>query len=289
MARPSRDNTPTYRAPPSRAAPSPSAWTARWWAPPRRTRAATGASRPSRAWRNGSYTVNAMATDAAGNTSPVSNINTFTVDATIPAAPVITGALRRPVTSDSTPTALRHRRGRTARSPCSSMASPWAPPPRTRRATGASRPPPRWPTARMTSPPSPRTPRATPARRQHGPHHHRHGRAGHQHRLGPLGRHRPAPAPRSTSTPTSRGVLRVQARQRRGLHRRARIPSPSRTWRPASTPSRCAHGLGGQRGPDSGHRHLDGRDADPTGRRSRLPRRRHWLRGPGARSARRWR
>jgi len=53
---------------------------------------------------NGSHSVNATATDAAGNLSPVSNTNTFTVDATIPVAPVVTGPPNGTVTSDSTPT-----------------------------------------------------------------------------------------------------------------------------------------------------------------------------------------
>ena len=38
---------------------------------------------------DGPHTVNATQTDASGNTSPVSNTNTFTVDTTAPAAPVI--------------------------------------------------------------------------------------------------------------------------------------------------------------------------------------------------------
>jgi MYXO-CTERM domain-containing protein len=52
---------------------------------------------------NGQHTVTATATDAAGNTSPQSNTNTFTVDATIPAAPVITGPANNTVTTDNTP------------------------------------------------------------------------------------------------------------------------------------------------------------------------------------------
>ncbi|KFE68632.1 adventurous gliding motility protein AgmC [Hyalangium minutum] len=52
---------------------------------------------------NGSHTVNATASDAAGNVSPVSNTNTFTVDASIPAAPVITGPANNTVTDDNTP------------------------------------------------------------------------------------------------------------------------------------------------------------------------------------------
>jgi MYXO-CTERM domain-containing protein len=53
---------------------------------------------------NGEHTVAATATDAAGNVSPQSNTNTFTVDATIPAAPVITGPPNNTVTNDTTPT-----------------------------------------------------------------------------------------------------------------------------------------------------------------------------------------
>ncbi|HYH96163.1 Ig-like domain-containing protein, partial [Hyalangium sp.] len=52
---------------------------------------------------NGSHTVSATATDAAGNLSPESNTNTFTVDATIPAAPVVTGPPNNTVTNDTTP------------------------------------------------------------------------------------------------------------------------------------------------------------------------------------------
>ncbi|MFL5347471.1 MAG: adventurous gliding motility protein AgmC [Hyalangium sp.] len=53
---------------------------------------------------NGSHTVKATATDVAGNTSPESNTNTFTVDATVPTTPVITGPADNTVTSDNTPT-----------------------------------------------------------------------------------------------------------------------------------------------------------------------------------------
>jgi MYXO-CTERM domain-containing protein len=52
---------------------------------------------------NGQHTVTAEAMDAAGNISPRSNTNTFTVDATIPVAPVITGPANNTVTNDNTP------------------------------------------------------------------------------------------------------------------------------------------------------------------------------------------
>ncbi|HLL00560.1 MAG TPA: Ig-like domain-containing protein, partial [Myxococcaceae bacterium] len=52
---------------------------------------------------DGQHTVRATATDAAGNTSPVSNTNTFTVDATAPAAPVVQTPANNSTTSDNTP------------------------------------------------------------------------------------------------------------------------------------------------------------------------------------------
>jgi uncharacterized repeat protein (TIGR01451 family) len=45
---------------------------------------------PATALAEGAHTVNATATDGAGTVSPTSNTNTFTVDTTAPAAPVIT-------------------------------------------------------------------------------------------------------------------------------------------------------------------------------------------------------
>ncbi|HYH96592.1 adventurous gliding motility protein AgmC, partial [Hyalangium sp.] len=53
---------------------------------------------------DGSHTVSATATDAAGNTSPSSNTNTFIVDTLAPAAPVVTAPADGTVTSDNTPT-----------------------------------------------------------------------------------------------------------------------------------------------------------------------------------------
>jgi MYXO-CTERM domain-containing protein len=58
---------------------------------------------PTTGLSNGPHTVTATATDVAGNTGPQANTNTFTVDATIPAAPVITGPLDNTVTNDNTP------------------------------------------------------------------------------------------------------------------------------------------------------------------------------------------
>jgi MYXO-CTERM domain-containing protein len=51
----------------------------------------------------GQHTVKATATDAAGNTSPDSNTNTFTVASIAPQAPVITGPENNTVTDDNTP------------------------------------------------------------------------------------------------------------------------------------------------------------------------------------------
>ncbi|WP_400193054.1 Ig-like domain-containing protein [Hymenobacter sp. B81] len=53
---------------------------------------------------DGSHTVRATATDAAGNTSPSSNTNTFMVDATAPAAPVVSSPANGLQTADNTPT-----------------------------------------------------------------------------------------------------------------------------------------------------------------------------------------
>ncbi|MDG0792139.1 Ig-like domain-containing protein [Cohnella ginsengisoli] len=51
----------------------------------------------------GSHTVKAIASDGVGNTSPDSNTNTFTVDTTAPAAPVVTNPTNGSTTNDSTP------------------------------------------------------------------------------------------------------------------------------------------------------------------------------------------
>ncbi len=53
---------------------------------------------------DGDHMVSATATDAAGNTSPSSNTNTFTVDTTPPGAPVVTTPADGSVTNDPTPT-----------------------------------------------------------------------------------------------------------------------------------------------------------------------------------------
>ncbi|MDL9979421.1 Ig-like domain-containing protein [Microbacterium sp. ASV49] len=58
---------------------------------------------PTTALTDASHTVNATAKDAAGNISPVSNTNTFTVDTTPPAAPVITAPVNGSSTADTTP------------------------------------------------------------------------------------------------------------------------------------------------------------------------------------------
>jgi uncharacterized protein (TIGR03382 family) len=52
---------------------------------------------------NGPHTVKARAEDAAGNISPESNTNAFTVDATIPAAPLVITPAHNSVTNDTTP------------------------------------------------------------------------------------------------------------------------------------------------------------------------------------------
>jgi M6 family metalloprotease-like protein len=59
---------------------------------------------PASALSDGIHNVKATATDSAGNTSVDSNTNTFTVDATPPAAPVVTAPPDASTTSDSTPT-----------------------------------------------------------------------------------------------------------------------------------------------------------------------------------------
>ncbi|ADO68124.1 adventurous gliding motility protein AgmC [Stigmatella aurantiaca] len=58
---------------------------------------------PGAGLSSGPHTVNATATDAAGNTSPVSNTNTFTVDADPPEAPVVVTPANNSVTNDNTP------------------------------------------------------------------------------------------------------------------------------------------------------------------------------------------
>ena len=70
------------------------------------TASATGAwaCTPAIAIAAGSHTVNAIARDAANNASPVSNTNTFTIDATPPAAPVVTAPANGGRTNDTTPT-----------------------------------------------------------------------------------------------------------------------------------------------------------------------------------------
>ncbi|KFE64307.1 adventurous gliding motility protein AgmC [Hyalangium minutum] len=52
----------------------------------------------------GSHTVSATATDAAGNVSPMSNTNAFTIDITTPEAPVVVTPANGSRTEDSTPT-----------------------------------------------------------------------------------------------------------------------------------------------------------------------------------------
>jgi len=59
---------------------------------------------PATVLADGTYTVRATATDLAGNTSPNSNTNTFTVDTVAPAAPVVLTPADGTVTSDNTPT-----------------------------------------------------------------------------------------------------------------------------------------------------------------------------------------
>jgi len=58
---------------------------------------------PTAGLPNGPHTVKATATDAVGNVSPESNTNTFTVDATIPPAPVVLTPANNSVTNDTTP------------------------------------------------------------------------------------------------------------------------------------------------------------------------------------------
>ncbi|MDC0709814.1 Ig-like domain-containing protein [Stigmatella sp. ncwal1] len=53
---------------------------------------------------DGSHTIRATATDAAGNTSPSSNTNTFIVGPTAPAAPVVTTPANGALLNDATPT-----------------------------------------------------------------------------------------------------------------------------------------------------------------------------------------
>jgi hypothetical protein len=59
---------------------------------------------PATALVDGPHTVIAVAADPAGNTSPSSNTNAFTVDATAPAAPVVVTPANGSVTNDNTPT-----------------------------------------------------------------------------------------------------------------------------------------------------------------------------------------
>ncbi|MDP2269917.1 MAG: Ig-like domain-containing protein [Archangium sp.] len=58
---------------------------------------------PPTALADGSHTVNATATDVAGNTGPVSNTNTFTVDTTAPAAPVVSAPADGSATNTNRP------------------------------------------------------------------------------------------------------------------------------------------------------------------------------------------
>lgn len=53
---------------------------------------------------DGQYAISAIAIDAAGNESPQSNTNTFTIDSTAPAAPVITAPEDGETINDPTPT-----------------------------------------------------------------------------------------------------------------------------------------------------------------------------------------
>ncbi|HEX8702603.1 MAG TPA: Ig-like domain-containing protein, partial [Myxococcaceae bacterium] len=59
---------------------------------------------PATPLAQGTYDASAMATDAAGNTSPSSNINRFTIDTTVVGIPVVTSPVDDEVTSDNTPT-----------------------------------------------------------------------------------------------------------------------------------------------------------------------------------------
>jgi uncharacterized protein (TIGR03382 family) len=59
---------------------------------------------PATALAQGTYDASAVATDAAGNTSPSSNVNRFTIDTTVVGTPVVTSPANNSVTSDTTPT-----------------------------------------------------------------------------------------------------------------------------------------------------------------------------------------
>ena len=58
---------------------------------------------PPTALAAGPHAARVTATDAAGNTSPTSNTNTFTVDVTAPAAPVVTAPANGSATANATP------------------------------------------------------------------------------------------------------------------------------------------------------------------------------------------
>ncbi|RZM13828.1 MAG: T9SS type B sorting domain-containing protein, partial [Pedobacter sp.] len=58
---------------------------------------------PAVALTDGSHAVKATSTDAAGNTSVDSNINTFTVDTAAPAAPVVTGPANGSIINNNKP------------------------------------------------------------------------------------------------------------------------------------------------------------------------------------------
>jgi MYXO-CTERM domain-containing protein len=102
------DNTPTY----SGTAEPDSVVTVTVSGPTIGTRTFTATTTAGGTWSvtpaaslpDGQYTVNATATDAAGNTSPVSNTNTFTVDTAAPAAPVVQTPADGSITNDNTPT-----------------------------------------------------------------------------------------------------------------------------------------------------------------------------------------
>ncbi|HEX8706332.1 MAG TPA: Ig-like domain-containing protein, partial [Myxococcaceae bacterium] len=68
------------------------------------TGAGTWSFTPTAPLPDGQHTVSATASDTAGNTSPSSNTNTFTVDTTAPAAPVVVAPANGAVTNDNTPT-----------------------------------------------------------------------------------------------------------------------------------------------------------------------------------------
>jgi uncharacterized protein (TIGR03382 family) len=59
---------------------------------------------PAQGLSNGQHSARATATDAAGNVSGNSNTNTFTVDAIVPAAPVVVNPKDGSLTNDDTPT-----------------------------------------------------------------------------------------------------------------------------------------------------------------------------------------